>query len=109
MHLEDGKGFTGPVLKVKPATENTSVTIWKKGDTGNWKEANYFVFEVFGDNDYSGVITLEFYKETSRTSEKIVLQSGEVTETEKESPWLSCLLGINPHAKNKSGISFKLP
>ena len=86
--IGDGKGFTGPVLKVKPSSENASVTIWKTGDKGSWKEANYFVFEVFGDNDYSGVITLEFYKETKRTSEKIVLQSGEVAETEKESPWL---------------------
>ena len=99
--IVDGKGFSGSVLRVKPEGENASVTIWKKGDNGNWKDANYFVFEVFGSNDYSGVITLEFYKETSRTSEKIVLQSGEVTETEKESPWLSCLLGINPMLKTK--------
>jgi hypothetical protein len=99
--IGDGKGFTEPVLKVKPSGENASVTIWKTGDKGSWKEANYFVFEVFGDNDYSGVITLEFYKETKRTSEKIVLQSGEVAKTEKESPWLSCLLGINPLLKTK--------
>ena len=65
--IVDGKGFSGPVLKVKPTGENASVTIWKKGDNGNWKDANYFVFEVFGNNDYSGVITLEFYKETNRT------------------------------------------
>ena len=96
-----GKGFSGPVMKVKPSGENASVTIWKTGDKGSWKEAKYFVFEVFGDNDFSGVITLEFYKETNRTSEKIVLQSGEVAETEKESPWLSCLLGINPLLKTK--------
>ncbi len=99
--IEEGQGFTGPVLKVRPGPEATAVTIWKSGDAGAWKDANYFVFEVFGNNDYSGVITLEFYKEASRTSEKIVLQSGEVTETEKESPWLSCLLGINPLLKTK--------
>jgi hypothetical protein len=99
--IGDGKGFTGPVMKVKPSGENSSVTIWKTSDKGNWKEAKYFVFEVFADNDYSGVITLEFYKETNRTTEKVVLQSGEVTETEKEYPWLSCLLGINPMLKTK--------
>jgi hypothetical protein len=99
--IEEGRGFTGLVMNVKPGPEADAVTIWKSGDTGNWKDANYFVFEVFGNNDYSGVITLEFYKETSRISEKIVLQSGEVTETEKESPWLSCLLGINPMLKTK--------
>ena len=82
--IVDGKGFNGQVLKVVPADKNTSLTIWETGDSGNWNDANYFVFEVFGDNDYSGVITLEFYKKTSRTSEKIVLQSGEVAETEKE-------------------------
>ena len=99
--IGNGKGFTGSVMKVKPSGENSSVTIWKTGDKGNWKEANYFVFEVFAGNDYSGVITLEFYKETNPTSGKIVLQSGEVSENEKESPWLSCLLGINPSLKTK--------
>jgi len=99
--IEEGKGFTGSVLKVKPKAENTAVTIWKTGDAGSWMEANYFVFEIFGNNDYSGVITLEFFKKTDRSSEKIVLQSGEVAETEKEAPWLSCLLGINPMLKTK--------
>ncbi len=99
--ISDGRGFEGKVLKVKPSGENTSVTIWKTGDNGDWTDANYFIFEIFGDNGYSGVITLEFYKKGLRTSEKVVLQSGEVTETEKESPWLSCLLGINPSLKTK--------
>jgi hypothetical protein len=99
--IEDGNGFKGPVLKVKPSRDNASVTIWKTGDDGNWNGAKYFVFEIFGNNDYSGVITLEFYKKTNLTSEKIVLQSGEVAKTEKESPWLSCLLGINPLLKTK--------
>ncbi|HBZ22034.1 MAG TPA: hypothetical protein DEO60_12960 [Bacteroidales bacterium] len=99
--IEEGQGLNGPVLKVRPGPEASAVTIWKSGDNGNWNDANYFVFEVFGNNDYSGVITLELYKETTRTSEKIVLQDGEVAETEKESPWLSCLLGINPRLKTK--------
>jgi len=99
--ISDSRGFEGKVLRVKPSGENTSVTIWKTGDNGDWTDANYFVFEIFGDNGYSGVITLEFYKKGVRASEKVVLQSGEVTETEKESPWLSCLLGINPSLKTK--------
>jgi hypothetical protein len=84
--ISDGRGFEGKVLKVKPSGENTSVTIWKTGDNGDWTDVNYFIFEIFGDNGYSGVITLEFYKKGLRTSEKVVLQSGEVAETEKESP-----------------------
>jgi hypothetical protein len=99
--IADGRGFKGQVLMVKPTDENSSVTIWKTGDKGNWADAKYFIFEVFGDNDYAGVITLEFYKKTSGQPEKIVLQSGEKAETEEESPWLSCLLGINPSLKTK--------
>jgi len=99
--IEEGRGFTGPVLKVKPEAENSAVTIWNTGDSGNWKEANYFVFEIFGNNDFSGVITLEFFKKTDKISEKIILQSGEAAETGKETPWLSCLLGINPMLKTK--------
>jgi hypothetical protein len=99
--ISEGKGFNGQVLRVVPTGENATVTIWKTGDTGDWTKANYFVFEIFGNNDYSGVITLEFYKKTSRSSEKVVLQSGEVAETEKDAPWLTCLLGINPSLKTK--------
>ena len=99
--ITGGQGFNGQVLKVSPTGENATITIWKTGDTGDWTKANYFVFEIFGNNDYSGVITLEFYKKTSRSSEKVVLQSGEVEQTEKDAPWLTCLLGINPSLKTK--------
>jgi hypothetical protein len=99
--IGEGKGFKGPVLKVIPTNENNSVTIWKTGDSGKWADAKYFVFEIFGDNDYSGVITLEFYKKNEGQPEKIVLHNGETAETPKETPWLSCLLGINPSLKTK--------
>ncbi len=99
--IAEGRGFQGQVLTVKPADENSLVTIWKSGDKGSWAGAKYFIFEVFGNNDYAGVITLEFYKKASGQPEKIVLQSGETAETEKESPWLSCLLGINPTLKTR--------
>lgn len=99
--IVDGRGFNGQVMEVVPADKNASLTIWESGDRGNWADANYFVFEILGDNNYSGVITLEFYKKSIRTSEKVVLQSGEVAETEKEVPWLTCLLGINPSLKTK--------
>jgi hypothetical protein len=99
--IADGSGFKVEVLIVNPTDEKSSVTIWKTGDKGSWTDAKYFVFEIFADNDYSGVITLEFYKKTSLSPEKIVLQSGETAETEKEAPWLSCLLGINPSLRTK--------
>jgi hypothetical protein len=99
--IAEGKGFTGKVMVVKPDSENASITIWKKGDKGDWANSNYFIFEVYGNNNYSGVLTLEFYKNSARKAEKIILQSGEVAEPEKETPWLSCLLGINPSLKTK--------
>lgn len=96
-----GKGFAGKVLKVKPTGENASVTVWKKDDPGNWVNSSYLIFEVYANTTYSGVLTLEFYKNSSGKTEKVILQSGEVAEPEAETPWLSCLIGINPTLKTK--------
>jgi hypothetical protein len=97
-----GEGFAQPVLKVTPSSENATVTIWETGDNGNWAEAKYLVFEVWDAEDYSGVINIEFYRKSESSSRKnIVPQSGEVTTNTKETPWLSCLMGILPHLKTK--------
>ena len=55
--------FNSKVLKIDPKEGNDGVVIWQKGDKPVWTEANYLVFEVFDEADYSGVINLEFYKE----------------------------------------------
>jgi hypothetical protein len=105
--ISEGTGFDKSVLKVMPTAENAKVTIWESGDPGNWTDANYLIFEIFGPNDFSGVINIEFYKKSQKpVSEKVVLQSGELSDTTEESPWLSCLMGILPRIKTK--VAFPL-
>ena len=106
--MVDSKVFDDQVIKITPEEGNKGILIWEKGDRQNWSKGNYFVLEIYGDNDYSGVITIEFYKEkkTDTETEKIVLQSGEVTEVSTERPWLLTLQGIQPRLKTK--LSFPL-
>lgn len=99
--LTDGKGFEGSVIQVIPSGEKASVTVWEKGDKGRWADAGYFVFEIYGQNDYSGVITLELFKGNAGNQEKVVLQSGEVEKSDSDTPWITCLLGINPSLPTK--------
>jgi len=99
--MASGKGFAGKVLTVAPTGENASITVWEKGDPGDWVNSSYFIFEVYGNNPYSGVLTLEFYKNPTGKAEKVILQSGEVAEPDTDSPWFSCLIGINPFLKTK--------
>ena len=100
--LEDSGIFGSKVLKVDPKEGNEGIVIWEKGDKPVWTDANYLVFEVFDEADYSGVINLEFYKEIKNfKSEKIVLQGGEISGTEKDTPWLSCLIGVLPRLKTQ--------
>jgi hypothetical protein len=100
--MTDGEGFDAKVMKVTPMRENSTVTVWESGDRGDWTKAKYFIFEIFGNNDYSGVITLEFYKKSNRGPETVVLQSGEVSDSGNEDPWLTCLLGINPSLRTRA-------
>ncbi|MCJ7448635.1 MAG: hypothetical protein MUO72_13175 [Bacteroidales bacterium] len=100
--VSKGEGFDQLVLNVTPSSENATVTIWKTGDNGNWTEAKYLVFEIWDAEDYSGVINIEFYKKSeSSNPEKVILQSGEVATDTKETPWLSCLMGVLPRLKTK--------
>jgi len=102
-----GTGFDQSVLKVIPTAENTRVTIWESGDPGNWADAKYLILEIFGENDYSGVINIEFFRKSENLhSEKVVLQSGELSQTSPDTPWLSCLMGILPRIKTK--VAFPL-
>ena len=91
-----------PAIEVKPASDNTGVVIWEKGYKQDWSKGKYLVLEIFGDNDYSGTINIEFYKEKRKSAkEKIVLQSGEVSLKDKDTPWFSSLMGILPKLKTK--------
>jgi len=100
--LTGGKGFDQQVLKVRPSSENTTVTLWKEGDKGSWADARYLVFEIVDAEDYSGVINIEFYrKNESSDRDREVPQSEEEAAGVKETPWLSCLMGVLPKLKTK--------
>ncbi len=89
-------------LKIPPQEGHEGIVIWEKGDKPDWTNGNYLVFEIYGQNEFSGVINIEFYKDMKNfAAEKIVLQSGEVSGTDKDQPWISCLMGILPHLKTK--------
>lgn len=98
--LAESDIFNNTVLLLTPDDGNNGVTIWKKGDKEDWVNTKYFSFEVYNKADYSGVINLEFYKSNNK-SEKQVVQGGQVSGTEKESPWISCLIGVLPKLKTK--------
>ncbi|GHT29585.1 hypothetical protein AGMMS49574_06750 [Bacteroidia bacterium] len=94
--------FGQKVLKISAVDGDKGLVIWEKGDKQDWTKGNYFVFEIYGHKDFSGVITIEFYKEVKdAVAEKIVLQSGEVATTPEETPWLLSLMGILPRLKTK--------
>jgi hypothetical protein len=96
------KIFEREVLKIDPADGHNGIVIWEKGDKQDWSRGNYFVFEIYGNNEYSGVINIEFYKAVKdSTVEKIVLQSGEISGNDEGRPWISCLIGILPRLKTK--------
>jgi len=100
--VDQGRGFDAQVLSVVPKPGKGTITIWQTGDNGSWSEAKYLIFEIWDAEDYSGVINIEFYRKTNSSApEKVILQSGEVTSTTAETPWLSCLMGILPKVKTK--------
>jgi len=96
--IQPGEGFEGDILKVIPGSDQQRVIIWEKGDPGNWTEMEYLTVEIFGQNDYSGRIAIEFYREES--SEAFVdLQSGSIQH--EENPRLLSLQGILPRLQTK--------
>ena len=100
--MTNSEVFNSKVLKIDPKEGNDGVVIWQKGDKPVWTDANYLVFEVFDEADYSGVINLEFYKEVKNfKSEQIVLQGGDISGTTEDTPWLSCMIGVLPRLKTQ--------
>lgn len=94
--------FEKRVLKIIPEKNNTGVVIWEKGDKNDWNNGKYLVFEVYGDNEYSGIINIEFFKETGESdNQKLILQSGDESRKKGDVPWLSSLMGILPKLKTK--------
>lgn len=94
--------FGCDVLQVSSEVGDSGVVIWKKGDKPIWSQGKYLVFEVYDNATFSGVINIEFYKEMKDfTAEQIVLQGGEISGTEKDMPWISCLMGVLPQLKTK--------
>ena len=100
--VKQSEQFGKEVLHVSPKEGNAGIVIWEKGDKPVWTEGNYLVFEVYGDEQYSGVINIEFYKDMKNfVAEKIVLQGGETSGTDKDMPWISCLMGTLPQLKTQ--------
>ena len=90
------------VLYVSKEDGNKGVVIWENGDKPLWNQGNYLVFELYGEAQYSGVINIEFYKDMKNfVAEKIVLQGGETSGTDKDMPWISCLMGVLPQLKTQ--------
>jgi len=97
-----GSNSDEKLIEVKPEEHNAGIVIWQKGDSQDWSKGKYLVFEIYDENNFSGVINIEFYKEHQNSSpEKIILQSGEVDMEEKDKPWFSSLMGILPKLKTK--------
>ncbi len=96
--LVPGEGFDREVLRVSPDSAAQRITIWEKGDPGDWSQANYLVIEMYGANDYSGRISIEFYRESGLEG-AAQLQSGEVRDTAR--PRLLSLQGLMPRVPTK--------
>lgn len=94
--------FENKALNISPEDGHNGIVIWEKGDAPDWTKANYLVFEIYGKNEFSGVINIEFFKDVKDFApEKIVLQSGEISGTEEDMPWISSLMGILPRLKTQ--------
>jgi hypothetical protein len=94
--------FEGETLQISPEDGHNGIVIWESGDPQNWTEANYLVFEIFGKKEFSGVINIEFYKDMKDfKAQTIVLQSGEISGTAEDMPWISSLMGILPRVKTQ--------
>ncbi len=85
--LEESGVFGKPALEIRPVPGDADVVIWEKGDSPDWSDARYLVLELFGRNDYSGMITIRFYRESGAR--------------EAGSLWLSSLMGILPCVRTK--------
>ena len=88
------------VLEVKPNSETQSLTIWEGSNPEMWKNANYLVCEIWHDNNYSGILNIEFYRD-EKSVDDIVAQSGQVSGDEKQKPRMAAKIGVLPKLKTK--------
>ena len=88
--ISQDEDFESSVMEISTEGGNTGVVIWEKGDKQDWTNGNYLVLEIFGDNDYSGVIHIEFFKEPTVHS-----------STDKEQLAIFTQMGIIPRLKTK--------
>jgi len=92
--------FNAEVLKIKPNTESQSLTVWEGSNPEMWENANYLVCEIWHDNDYSGILNIEFYR-NEKTTENIITQSGSVAGNENQMPRMAAKIGVLPKLKTK--------
>ena len=92
--------FNEEVLKITPVDNNQSLTVWKGSNPGMWKNANYLVCEIWHENDYSGILNIEFYR-NENGNENIVTQSGSVSADEMGKPRMAAKIGVLPKLKTK--------
>lgn len=98
--LQSSKVFSGEVLKITPNAENQSLTVWEGSDPELWKNANYLVCEIWHDNDFSGILNIEFYR-NEKGNDSIVTQSGSVAGDKSETPRMAAKIGVLPKLKTK--------
>lgn len=96
--LGEGRGFPGTPLIVTPRGRTQSLTVWRRGDPGSWRDARYLVVEAYGREDYSGRIAIEFYR-AGGGGGAVDLQSGRLATEER--PRLLSLQGILPRLPTK--------
>jgi hypothetical protein len=92
--------FQSDVLKISPNNENQSLTVWEGCDPERWKNANYIVCEIWHENDYSGILNIEFYR-NENGADSIVTQSGSVAGDRKQTPRMAAKIGVLPKLKTK--------
>jgi hypothetical protein len=98
--LQTSAVFNAEVLKITPTSENQSLTVWEGNDPELWKNANYLVCEIWHNNDFSGILNIEFYRDEKGT-ENIVTQSGSVAGDKTETPRMAAKIGVLPKLKTK--------
>jgi len=98
--LQPGVGFSGEVLKIVPNNSNQSLTIWQGTDASAWENANYLVCEIWHDNDYSGVLNVEFFRK-EKGADTIVTQSGNEAGDNAGTPRMSAKIGVLPKLKTQ--------
>ncbi len=99
-NLQTGAGFSGEVLKIVPNNSNQNLTIWQGTDATAWENANYLVCEIWHDNDYSGVLNVEFFRK-EKGADTIVTQSGNEAGDNAETPRMSAKIGVLPKLKTQ--------